>query len=653
MAVPKEKLPVRKMLESISPQSKEASQMILGLDDLLVLFCECEDENDLEKPYYVYATPDPKVLYPNTSGKPCCPNCKDKKGKDGRAAIQGPQQYKCREIDDCPIRGHRTIIRVLYNSWMCDGCGSTWTPQFQFAPERGRLTSRHAAFITDASFQKLTFEQVAYEHHVSHVTVKDLFKKEAMKRDQTYKFETRKHIGIDETKIKNIPKEGRSKKEQDLLCVVLMATDKESDPDLKHHGIIDIVKTKRNHEAIEAQLGRFANPNEIETVTMDMCSAYRVAVQSTLHNARIIVDRFHLVKNLNDKLRRTSSMLYYAIKTDLEKRLDIPSTSDDEDIADGDEYDEFEYEDETPAVEIPSYIKKDASKAELVQKYKILKNCYHSRALTANADKLAPSTKAKLWRLFDAFPEFETIYTIKEIMRVKFFMAEDDKEAEQIAIEQKERVPSGRIYRPLREFFALIDKESEWGPYVYEYFKDPVGSRYSNAALENINSHIKDINRMSRGLTWDIFRLKVLYGDISVREHGKRFRSFRKRAFMEFLEAAVDRRMEFILPDIDSFDLIFNSPEFQATHLGKVFSGKSTNECIKMILENNNMAGFLFGFLQSSPAFADADTDHDPFETVGIIRPLYLPDWDANAKQYLAMLDSDTTFMEKLSATLD
>ena len=113
MAIPKDELPVREILDTIHPQGRDASQMILGLDDLLVLFCECEDESDLEKPYYIYATPAPDVLYPETHGSPCCPNCKNKKKKNGEQPVQGPQQYKCREIDDCPIRGHRTIIRIL------------------------------------------------------------------------------------------------------------------------------------------------------------------------------------------------------------------------------------------------------------------------------------------------------------------------------------------------------------------------------------------------------------------------------------------------------------------------------------------------------------------------------------------------------------
>ena len=122
---------------------------------------------------------------------------------------------------------------------------------------------------------------------------------------------------------------------------------------------------------------------------------------------------------------------------------------------------------------------------------------------------------------------------------------------------------------------------------------------------------------------------------------------------MEFLDAAFSRTPSPIAPDATAFRCIFDTPEFQETSVGKALAGKSTDECIEQILRNNNMSGFLLDFLQKSSIFDDTVTDAVSPVKSGVIRPLFLADWDAHAKQYLAILDSDTAFMENLSASFD
>ena len=660
MVVSKEKLPVRKMLETAVPMSEEASKIILGLDDLLVLSCECDDENDIndiEEPIYIYAIPvQNRDFIPGVARTTTCPHC-------NTTAAHGVHQYVCREIDDCPIRGHRTIIRILHFSIICSSCEKTWTPPIFSASRRARLTKRHAEIITDASFQKLSFEQVAYNFHVSSTTVEDLFVEEAKKREGTYKFETHKHIGIDETLIKTTPKKladstdgelstaskSASKTDKGSSCIVLLATDKESDVEFKHHGIIDIVKSKRDTESVIALLDRFDDPDKIETVTMDMCSAYRLAVETALPKARIIVDRFHLVQSLNDKLRRTASNLYYARKKALEKELGV--ASDDDPAEDSDEY-EYEFEVDEATGEIIGGFSVDVKtlpKGALNKKYEILMDNYLSRALTANPKDLAPTTKVRLRRLFKAFPEFQIIYEIKEHMRKDFFEANTAEEARAIADREQSKIPSGKIYRPLRTYFKTLNSE-EWSKHIYEYFNDPKEHRYSNAALENINSHIKDINRMCRSLTWDILRLKVLYGDISVRKHKKRWTFKQKTAVTEFLSCVMDRREVTCIPSTDVFEYIFGNAAFRHTSLGKVFAGQPIERCIHMLLHNDNMAGALLAFIWKNPHFAEPEADD--IEEVGIIHPLYLYDWNENARQYLAILDADAKLLEEQGISL-
>ena len=80
-----------------------------------------------------------------------------------------------------------------------------------------------------------------------------------------------------------------------------------SDPEAGH--VIDLVEDRKKKDAIELILASVAPScrRRVETVTTDMWKAYMGAINDTLPTAKLVHDRFHLIKYLNegvDKVRR-------------------------------------------------------------------------------------------------------------------------------------------------------------------------------------------------------------------------------------------------------------------------------------------------------------------------------------------------------------
>jgi transposase len=68
--------------------------------------------------------------------------------------------------------------------------------------------------------------------------------------------------------------------------------------DLRHHKIYDVV-LGRSEAALEAYLARLEGKAEVRVVCMDLSSVYRSLVRQHFPNARIVADRFHVIRILN------------------------------------------------------------------------------------------------------------------------------------------------------------------------------------------------------------------------------------------------------------------------------------------------------------------------------------------------------------------
>jgi transposase len=68
--------------------------------------------------------------------------------------------------------------------------------------------------------------------------------------------------------------------------------------DLRNHSVYDVV-AGRSEQALEAWLGKLEGKDRVRVVCMDLASVYRSLVRKHFPHARIVADRFHVIRIIN------------------------------------------------------------------------------------------------------------------------------------------------------------------------------------------------------------------------------------------------------------------------------------------------------------------------------------------------------------------
>ena len=78
--------------------------------------------------------------------------------------------------------------------------------------------------------------------------------------------------------------------------------------DLKNHKVFDVV-LGRSEASLRAYLKRLQGRDRVQVVVMDLSETYRSIIQKYFPNARIVADRFHVVRLLNHHFLKVWRML--------------------------------------------------------------------------------------------------------------------------------------------------------------------------------------------------------------------------------------------------------------------------------------------------------------------------------------------------------
>lgn len=188
----------------------------------------------------------------------------------------------------------------------------------------------------------------------------------------------------------------------------------------------------------------------IKVVNLDMWEPYTLAIKAKLPNACIVVDRFHVMKNLNHCLTTARRE-----------------------------------------------IQREASAAVKEQ----LKG---SRwVLVKNHENLTEKQSATLESLYLASPELKVCHQLKEQFRKIFGTIIDREKARAALLHWIDRVEKLQV----TAFQPFLVTLRNWFELILNYFLE----RWTNAFAEGINNKIKLIKRRAFGFTnFDHFRLRIL-----------------------------------------------------------------------------------------------------------------------------------------------
>ena len=198
--------------------------------------------------------------------------------------------YRTQLVRDVSISGYATILHLRKRRHVCPNCGKRFDEYIDFLPRCRQFTNRVFLQILGQLKECRSIKGIAADNNMSPPT--------AAKIVNEIDFRVRKLpevLAIDEFK-------GNAEGEK-FQCIL-------ADP--KNRRVVDILPT-RKHEMIRHHLLRFSNRRDVKFVVMDMTGGYRKLMHELFPQAKIIVDKYHYVRQISYAIER--------IRVEEQKRL--------------------------------------------------------------------------------------------------------------------------------------------------------------------------------------------------------------------------------------------------------------------------------------------------------------------------------------------
>ena len=381
----------------------------LGLPQLRIL-----RQKELEDHFEV------TVIY--RRGEVTCPRC----GRVPTKEHDRRQQHK----QDRRLRDKVVFLTLMKRRFKCLWCSKVFTEPDEVFGSRRRSSYRFREYLGREALHQ-TVKRTAQKEKVGEGLVRRCVAEEIGRIVEAKGVEeTPEFIGLDEFSVR------RRRLYHTAIC------------NLVEGEVMEVVEGQ-GQQKVEEYLDKFPQPERVRGVAMDMHEPFRQAVQMCLPQAKVVVDKFHLIRHINGALDKVRSRLQGGSRRD--KRRDL-----------------------------------------FKSRYTLLKG----------AERLADWEKTKLNQLFYHYPELKRAWMLKESFRT-WYRETDRSQAEARLRSLEETIANGSI----PEFKELLHTFTNWREEILNCFD----YRITNGFVEGKNNRIKTIKRVAYGYrNMDNFRMRIL-----------------------------------------------------------------------------------------------------------------------------------------------
>jgi len=310
--------------------------------------------------------------------------------------------------------------------WRCQSCGKTFMETLPAVNAKREMTDRLTKWIGQQSLKR-TFASIADDTGLDEKTIRNIFRDYVKELEAEFRFETPKWMGIDEIHLIK-PR-----------CVV---------SNIQNDTIVDMLPN-RNKDTVAKYLTNLPNKGMVQYVAMDMWTPYRDAVQAVLPDARIVIDKFHVVRMANDAIEKVRKSL----------------------------------------------------RADLMPKQR--RGLMHDRFVLLKRQRdLTDKEALNLDGWTKNYPALGEAYRLKEGF-FEIYEAATAQEAMQ-RYEAWYRSVTPEVREP---FSDIIRAWSNWQPMILNHFEHHITSGY----VECLNGLIRVMNRLGRGYSFEALRAKILF----------------------------------------------------------------------------------------------------------------------------------------------
>ena len=341
-------------------------------------------------------------------------------------------QVQPRTVRDLAWAGHHCYLQFPARRFACATCRGPFTERLDAIAPYARMTQRYAAALV-AQCRNTPLRTVARREALGYKAVEGCFYRAAPAAPEAPPPGLVRRLGLDEIALK---------KGQHYVLVV---------SDLDRKCVLTILP-ERTQAALSAYFATWtpAQRAAVTDVAVDLWEPYHLAVRACLPQARCTADRFHVMKNLNERLTEARRGLQRALS---------------------------------------------------VEERAALKGCRW--VLVKNQVNLTTAEQAQLAAIYTAAPALGRAHELKEEFRTIFETVDDRTTARarlqswMSAVEQTGEAHLGKFVGTLRN----------WWEAILNYFPQ----RLSSGFVEGLNNKLKLIKRRAFGYrNFDHFRLRVL-----------------------------------------------------------------------------------------------------------------------------------------------
>ena len=348
-------------------------------------------------------------------------------------------------VRDLPSHGKHVGIYVDTRRYRCRDCTKTFYESLPSVDERRPMTSRLIAWVGNQAIKR-TFASIADEVGIDEKSVRSIFRDYVNELEKTIRFETPKWIGIDE---------------------IHLVRPRGVIANIQNNTIVELL-TNRNKETMINYLSGLDGHQQVQYVAMDMWVPYKDAVELVMPQAKIVIDKFHVVKMANEAFEKVRKS-YRESLTPKQRR--------------GLMHDRF----------VMLKREQDLNDHEVLLLSGWLKN----------------------------YPELGLAYRLKE----DFFKIYDAKTPKQALA--RFAAWERAVTHEVRDAFSdLIRAWRNWQPYILNYFDHPA----TNAYTECLNGLLRIMDRLGRGYSFEALRAKILFAEGAFKKQNVKPKFARRRA---------------------------------------------------------------------------------------------------------------------------
>jgi transposase len=326
---------------------------------------------------------------------------------------------------DLPMHGRHVAIWADRQRYKCS-CGKTLYQPIPHMNDTNMMTQRLVRYIEQMGLEN-TFASLSRTLGISEATVRGIFRRMAKRELGRLEVKTPEIMGLDE--------------------VHILSRFRGVVTNIGQRTLVDILPN-RNKPSIIRFLSAIPDKETVKMVAMDMWQPYRDAVHLVLPHAKIVVDKFHVVRMANEAMERIRKAHRLTLTT--KSRLQL---KDDRWI------------------------------------------------LLRNREKL-PALKLMIMETwFDRFPDLKAAYEAKEAFRA-IWDAKTKEEAMALYDKWEDELPDSCA----DAFIDLRIAMRNWRVEIFNHFE----ARVTNAYTEAMNGITRIVNRAGRGYSFEVLRARLL-----------------------------------------------------------------------------------------------------------------------------------------------